>query len=119
MCRPWNHALLVMVCLAIAAPKLHAEQPLYIDDEKLATDFSAKLIELAKNGKCLKPDELRKQLGRHKCKVAFQKPETRALTPEEVYAAGAGERVRARFGRAVGGKTRSNGRTAAWRLRGR
>ena len=80
-----THALLLLVCLWLAASKTPAEEPWYVDDEKLADNFSIKLIELVKQGKCLSSEELHKKLAGGKCKVAWKTPGNQPLTPEEVY----------------------------------
>ena len=80
-----TYALLLLVCLWLAAFKTLAEEPWYVDDEKLADKFSIKLIELVKQGKCLSPEELHKKLAGGKCKVAWKTPGRQPLTPEDVY----------------------------------
>ncbi len=75
----------MIVCLVVAAARTAAEEPWYVDDEKLASDFSAKLIDLAKQGKCLRSEAIQKKLAHGKCKLTLKKPSDRVLTPEEVY----------------------------------
>ena len=78
MSRLLCHALIAAVCLAMVAGKLAAGEPTYFDDEKFAADFSRKLIELAKQGKCLKADELQRKLAHGRTKVAWKQPGRRA-----------------------------------------
>jgi S1-C subfamily serine protease len=85
MNRGLPHALILAACWAALAGPSPAEEPAYIDDEKLAADFSAKLIDLAKQGKCLKADELQSKLANGKCKVAWKQPGQHAMTPKQIY----------------------------------
>lgn len=77
-------ALISFACL-LAAAKGWAEEPVYLDDDKFALDFSAKLTDLVKQGKCLKSEELQQRLAHGKCRVAWKVPGARAMTPQEVY----------------------------------
>jgi S1-C subfamily serine protease len=85
MSRLLPHALIAAVCLAAAAGKLAAEEPTYFDDEKFAADFSRKLIDLAKQGKCLKAEDLQRKLAHGRAKVAWKQPGSHPMKPQEVY----------------------------------
>ncbi len=82
-CLPY--ALLLVACWAVLAGPSPAEGPTYIDDQKLSADFSAKLIDLAKEGKCLKADQLQQKLTNGKFKVVWKQPGRQALTPKQIY----------------------------------
>ena len=85
MSRLLPYALVAAACWAAAAGKLAAEEPTYFDDEKFAADFSRKLIDLAKEGKCLKADEFQRKLAHGRAKVAWKQPGPHAMTPKEIY----------------------------------
>ena len=82
-CLPY--ALLLVACWAVLAGPSPAEGPTYIDNQKLSADFSAKLIDLAKEGKCLKADQLQQKLTNGKFKVVWKQPGRQALTPKQIY----------------------------------
>ena len=78
--------LVAAACWAARPEDSAAEKPTYFDDEKFAADFSRKLIDLAKQGKCLKgPEEFRRKLTHGPAKVAWKQPGPHAMTPKEVY----------------------------------
>jgi S1-C subfamily serine protease len=85
MNRRLPYALMLAACWAALAGPSPAEEPKYIDDQKLSADFSAKLIDLAKEGKCLKADQLQQKLTSGKFKVAWKQPDQHAMTPKQVY----------------------------------
>ncbi len=65
---------LIMLACLLAAAKGWAEEPVYLDDDKFALDFSAKLTDMVKQGKCMKSEELQKRLAHGKCRVAWKAP---------------------------------------------
>jgi serine protease Do len=69
----------------MVVPALAAEEPWYVEDEKLMTEFFTKLETLAKEDKCLKSEDLTKKLATRTCKVSLAKPGDRKMDPEAVY----------------------------------